>query len=295
MRIFDPKQTKKLTKTSVNAGRPPIHEPKFENPAYVSLPKFIVNSETKWLSVGHRGEFNKFPQLEIIMLTDLQFGHKEFNDELFAKYRDWILENPARHVVLGGDLIDAATVFSVGSPYENRVDPMHQVFEVVDLLAPLKHRILGYVGGNHERRTSKTFGDAGYIIADKLKIPYSSGKQLIDVYYGDHKPFKITLYHGRGAARTKGARANMVHEIMRQGDSQLYLVGHLSDAIVLFDWRESRTSSGELKLLKICGAMSSSFLKYWGTYAEVGGYSPSDTLMARTILYPQGGWEVTLR
>lgn len=256
---------------------------------------FIVNNETKRVITGTTGEYDHLEQFEIIMLTDLQYGHKEFDTELFNKYRGWILESPYRHVVLGGDLIDAATVLSVGSPYENTTDPQGQIYQVVELLQPLQHRILGYVGGNHERRTSKTFGDSGFLIAKLLDVPYSSGKQMIDIYYRDHKPFKVALYHGRGAARTKGARANMLHDFMRHGDSQLYLCGHLADAIVLFDWRESRSSDGGLSLMKICGAMSSSFLKYWGTYAEVGGYAPSDTLMARTILYPGGGWEVTLR
>jgi len=41
--------------------------------------------------------------------------------------------------------------------------------------------------------------------------------------------------------------------------------------------------------------MSSSFLEYWGTYAEVAGCAPSDTTMWRTILEPSGKWELTIR
>jgi hypothetical protein len=125
-------------------------------------------------------------------------------------------------------------------------------------------------------------------------ITNAAGVQLIDIHFGEHKPFKISLFHGRGAARTKGSKAQMLHQFMGQGDSQVYLCGHLHDALVLFDWRQKRFGDG-IKLQKIAGAMSSSFLEYWNTYAEVAGLSPSDTMMARIILEPNGHWEITLR
>jgi hypothetical protein len=71
-------------------------------------------------------------------------------------------------------------------------------------------------------------------------------------------------------------------------------VGHLHDVVLLFDWRQARVD-GRIKLQKIAGVMSSSFLSYWNSYAEVFAMSPSDTMMARTILEPSGAWEVTLK
>jgi hypothetical protein len=166
---------------------------------------------------------------------------------------------------------------------------------MVETFMPIRHRVLGYVGGNHEERTARGFGAAGELIAGFLRIPYSRGKQMIDIDFGEHQPFKIDLWHGTGGARTKGAKAQMLHRYMGQGDSQLYLVGHLHDALVLFDWRQQRQADGGIRLEKIAGAMSSSFLDYWGSYAERAGLSPSDTLMARCILTPDGKWELTLR
>lgn len=234
--------------------------------------------------------------VELFHLTDLQYGSKTFQREKFIEYRDWVLSRPNRFVFLGGDLIDAATILSVASPYENTEEPIDQVDGVCEILEPLSSagRLLGYVGGNHERRTIKTFGDSGRIIASNLKVPYSKGVQLIDIHYGQHKPFKVSLWHGGGSARTKGAKAQMLHRFMHQADSQLYLVGHLHDVVLLFDWRQERKGKN-IKLSKIAGVMSSSFQGYWGSYAEVAALSPSDTMMARTILEPNGKWEVTLR
>jgi predicted MPP superfamily phosphohydrolase len=243
-----------------------------------------------------RKRFPKPPsQVELTHLTDLQYGSKGFLQDRFLEYREWILASPNRFVVLGGDLIDAATVLSVGSPHDNTGEPIDQVDGVSELLAPLaaRGRILGYVGGNHERRTVKTYGDCGRTIARNLQVPYSRGVQLIDIRFGKHQPFKLSLWHGSGSARTKGAKAQMIHRFMQQADSHVYLVGHLHDVVLLFDWRQQRVG-GRIKLQKIAGIMSSSFLGYWNSYAEVGAMSPSDTMMARILIKREGGWEVTL-
>ncbi|MDE2102393.1 MAG: hypothetical protein KGL39_34420 [Patescibacteria group bacterium] len=242
----------------------------------------------------------RFPQqpnsIELIHLTDLQYGSKGFQRERFLHYRDWITANPNRFVFLGGDLIDAATILSVASPYDNTEEPIDQIDGVVELLEPLaaKGRLLGYVGGNHERRTIKTFGDCGRTIARELKVPYSRGVQLIDINFGKHDPFKVSLFHGCGSARTKGAKAQALHRFMQQHGSTLYLIGHLHDAIVLPDWRLERVG-GKIKKTKIMGIMSSSFQEYWNSYAETFGMNPSDTMMGRVILYKDGKWEATLR
>src|SRR5208283_6045983 len=101
--------------------------------------------------------------------------------------------------------------------------------------------------------------------------------------------FKLSLWHGGTGSKTKGAKMQMLHRFMHQGDSQVYLVGHLHDVMMTFDWRERRKGK-RIMLEKFAGVMSSSFLEYWGTYAEVAGLAPSDTAMWRVILEPSGHW-----
>lgn len=266
-------------------------------------PRLRVNQqeadEVKYVSY----DFNdsaRFPQapprVELMMLTDLQVGHKGFRRDRFLEYRAWLLAEPFRFVFLGGDIIDAATVLSVQSPYENTDEPARQLDEAASLLEPLAGagRLLGYVGGNHERRTIKTFGDAGRLLARELQVPYSRGVQLIDIDYGRNKPFKVSLWHGGGAARTAGAKMQMLHRFTQQADSHVYMVGHCHDFMLKFDWRQQRVG-GKIKLQKIAGVMSSSFLGYWGSFAEVAGLSPSDVMMARVVLEPSGSWEITAK
>lgn len=261
------------------------------------MPKNVVDlnlsmkfgEECKYVTANFKEK--DFPEgIEIIHLTDLQFGHKACNVKRVIEYRDWVLSAPNRFVFFGGDLIDAATVLSVASPLENDGDPQNQIYNLVELLMPLRHRVLGYVGGNHERRTVKTFGDAGKLIAMLLRVPYSAGKQFVDINYGKHKPFKNSLWHGGTGSKTKGAKVNMIHRYMMQADSHVYWVGHLHDFLYVGDVRETRDGKGNIKLQKYCGVMSSSFLEHWGTYAEVMGLSAGDIQMWKLQLFPDGKW-----
>lgn len=254
----------------------------------------VVNGQARYLT----WDFSevKIKTLEILQITDIQFGHKQCNVEKLHEYLAWVLEEKNRYIALGGDLIDAGHAQSKGSPFEQIGDPQEELWSLVKILAPVRHRILGYVGGNHERRTLPTFGDSGKAIASILSIPYSPGKQHIDINFGDADPFRVTMWHGGGGGQTKGSVANSVYRLMSQYDSQLYLIGHLHQAMIIPEWREVRDGKGGMQMIKTIGAMGTSFLKHYGTYAEViMGTKAQGIMMSRTILEKNGHWEVTLR
>lgn len=252
--------------------------------------------QAKYVSVRFdEKQVKKWGNLELLQLTDVQFGHKLCRIKRVIEYRDWVLAEPNRFVLMTGDNVDAATVFSPGTPWDNLFGPQSQAYRFAEVFAPMRHRILGYVGGNHERRAMPAFGDIGTLIAILLQIPYSNGQQNIDVHFGEHKPFKIMLWHGVGGARTKGAVAQVLDRYMQRGDSQLYLMGHLHQGMVLPGWKQARDGHGGLKFEKVMGALGTSFLETIGSYGEIAGYNPHDVLMARAILYPNAKWELTLR
>jgi hypothetical protein len=240
---------------------------------------------------------DSLPTVEILQLTDVQFGHKCCQVRRVVEYRDWLLAAPNRFCVWTGDMVDLWTPASPGAPSDYTILPNErQLREFLKLMAPMRHRVLGYVGGNHERRMVPFFGDFGRLIAAALQIPYSGGRQHIDVYYGQHRPFRLSLWHGRGAARTKGTIAQTLARFIEQGDSQVYLMGHLHQPLILPVWKERRKTRGlGMELHKCIGAVGSSFLETYGSYAEVGGFSVSDVLMPRVVLEPNGKWEMTLR
>lgn len=232
----------------------------------------------------------------VIQLTDLQFGHSLCNYRRVLEYRDWLLAAPNRFCVFTGDMVDAWALWSPGSPFEQLGDPQSQVFRFIETWAPARHRILGYVGGNHERRALPGFGDLGTLLATLLRIPYSSGRQFLDLYYGRHQPFKIVLWHGTGGARTKGTVAQVLDRFMREGDGQLYLMGHLHQPLILPMWKEFRDHARrQIEVRKCVGAVGSSFLETFNTYSEIRGYPASDVLMPCAQIEASGRWQVNLR
>src|ERR1700675_277823 len=58
----------------------------------------------------------KFDTLEVLHVTDIQYGHVECRIHRVIEYRDWILKQPKRFVLFGGDLVAASTGLSPGSP-----------------------------------------------------------------------------------------------------------------------------------------------------------------------------------
>ena len=254
----------------------------------------VVDNQARYVTWDFKK--SKFSSLEIIQITDIQFGHKQCHVASLKEYVNWVLAADNRFVLLGGDLVDAGHKTSKGSPFEQIGDPQHEVWELLSILAPLRHRILGYVGGNHERRSIDGFGDLGKLIATVLQIPYSPGNQLIDVRFGDHQPFKISLHHGTGAAATTGGIASNLEKFTFKGDSQWYLLGHLHRPMSILSARESRDGNGDIHLSKVIGSRGSSFLGYYGTYTEViMNGNPTLIAMPLARLERNGKWAVELR
>lgn len=272
-------------------------EPIVKLPPYLIKPALGMSYGSQNKYVSWRFDPAVYPSLELLHITDTQFGHVECQVDRIVEYRDWVLSEPNRFVLLGGDMVDAAHVLSPGSPWENICDPQGQIYKFVQLIAPMRPRILGYCGGNHERRGVKTFGDLGVLISRLLRIPYSDGRQLIDIHYGAHRPFMIDLWHGRGASRTDGAKVQMLGNYTKDHPgADLYLCGHLHDCFVFQKFKENRLNQkNNVKIKKYWFGMSSSFLNHWGTYAEVSGMSVTDVSMIRLVLEPSGHAEVTLR
>src|SRR3990167_423222 len=254
----------------------------------------IYGHETKYLTWNF--EDFAFDRLELLQITDCQFGHVMCKVDRLKEYRDWILAEPNRFMLWTGDMVDAWAMWSPGDPWDQIGNPQTQVYKFVELWAPARHRILGYVGGNHERRAKPGFGDLGQLLSTLLQIPYSAGRQFIDIYFGKHKPFKISLCHGAGGARTKGTVAQILDRFMQQGDSDLYLCGHVHQPMVMPIWKQVRERGQKRIALRKCfGCVGSSFLETWATYGEIAGYAGHDVLMPRCVLTADGKYELTLK
>lgn len=105
---------------------------------------------------------HKFPDrqdITIIPIADVHLGARECMEQEFIKFIDGIKDKPNVYLVLGGDLINNATRSSVSSIFEETMRPADQKKEMAKILAPVAHKILAAVSGNHERRSGKDADD----------------------------------------------------------------------------------------------------------------------------------------
>ena len=240
----------------------------------------------------------KWPYLELLAIGDVQFGHKDSKvkqhsseEKSLEYFIEWVLSKPWRFVILTGDMVDAAHAFTPGSTWDNIIGMQSQVYRFCEIMARIRHRIIGYVGGNHERRGIPVFGDLGILLATMLQIPYSDGRQYINVTFGKHNPFPIMAWHGHPRARTKGALAQIMDRFMRLGNAKFYVTAHNHQGLVLPEFREINEDR-RIRKEKYVGMSGTSFLETYGSYGEWMGFGAYDVIMPQAQLRKDGTWAV---
>ena len=102
-----------------------------------------------------------FNDVYIIPLGDIHMGDKGFGEISRRKlqgYIDWVKATPNAFVFLLGDLVNCATLAGPSSPFQQNMDLSEQVEAIVNMLKPIKDKILGAIDGNHENRLVKFSG-----------------------------------------------------------------------------------------------------------------------------------------
>lgn len=260
----------------------------------------LIDGQTKYLSHHFPESFSKKHDfIEVLVLTDVQYGHKCCKVDKLIEYRDWILAEPNRFCLFGGDMIDAWRIGSPGAGYDNFFDPDTQVWKFCELIAPLRHRVLGSVGGNHERRGLAGGIDWGSLLSHMLELPYSAGGQMIAINYGPkwsgERAFPIYLWHGRGAARTAGAQVNMTLSAVPNDEALAYFSGHIHNSHAKICWRMKRDPKA-MKMIpeRYYVVSASSFLEHYGSYNEVFGGTYSGLHMPNLLIHRDGRYRVEL-
>lgn len=252
----------------------------------------MLKGEVRWF--GKRLD-TQFKQLRIVPISDIHYGnplcslkHFQFTLDFIAKYDDVF-------TYLNGDLLEAVTLDSKGDIFSQELTPQNQRDDVIDLLKPIKHKILGMVTGNHEARIYRRVGmDVSLDIAKALEIPYRADGMVLKIMFGSGnnrmpgQPYVFWGYttHGYGGARTKSAKAVKVERAaawMPSADfvtmSHDHVVNVSPDVDLIPDNRgteiENGFLSGKVTAHRKMLIKTNAYLK-WGGYAESGGFPPSD-------------------
>ena len=217
----------------------------------------------------------------IIPLYDVHFGHNQCSLNKLFTVATLIAKTENCYTILGGDLSETATKQSVGkSVYDEAYHIKQQMKYMKPLLAPLAEagKILCAVSGNHEARIANMIGvDPLELLCDDLEIPFCEYQGYMWLTVGG-QTYSVFCHHGVGSGRTIGAKANSALRFNQIAMADLYISGHThttqsqTDKIFIFD-----EATGELREKIRHYVVASSFLEYFGGYAEQQALSPSIT------------------
>lgn len=243
------------------------------------FPELIVSIPDSWDSV------------QLAPLYDVHIGSREFDEKLFLKHRDWIASTPNVLTWNGGDMFENVTDPKMGhTPLSNE----EQGLRATELLAPVQHKMMFSLPGNHEDRTSKLSGmSSARRLADNLQVPYFPDYCFALLKWRGNK-FRLLAHHGAGGAQTPGAQRNSARKELAWAKPDLLWTGHLHQPMVDIIYHTEYAPDGSLYERNTVAIISPSYLKYFGGYAAKVRMGPGNRGLSVAILQPDGRIDINV-
>lgn len=173
--------------------------------------------------------------IEIHPFSDWHIGDLLCKKDLIKKQIDEVAAKDSAYTILNGDLLNNATKTSVSDCYAEEMPPMEAIEYLVDMLTPIKDKVLMITQGNHESRTYRNDGiDLTRIVSKELGIDdrYCREGGLLFLRFGNnlsrHRKQWYSIYatHGSGGGRKEGAKAIRLADMAAIVDADIYIHSH---------------------------------------------------------------------
>jgi predicted MPP superfamily phosphohydrolase len=233
----------------------------------------------------------KWEKIKVVPLADVHFGADACLVDKFRKYVNWIAQNENVFAFIGGDLFENSHGDSNKglSQYEQGIRPRDQVTQMAEILAPIAHRLLWCLPGNHEDRSRSRDYDPLERLAEVLEIPYSYEPVFVDVNWKGNV-FSFHDQHGRAVGQTKGGKMNAAARPQEMQEHVMFTVmAHVHDGDVSRNTRICRNRVDfYLEFKKQYIIICPSFFGYFGSYASKAGYKPGSYGSINMDLFANG-------
>ena len=237
----------------------------------------IVPIKTKIENIGNN--------LKLYVLSDMHIGSAEADISTLKKIINFIKDTPECYCILLGDILDTALKNSKTDIYSETLSIAESQKLAVELLSPIKDKIIAMTPGNHENRVWREVGvDLSLWLAEKLELQdkYRNNGIALSIAFGKDQngnPYRLNVFgqHGSyGGGRKLGAAMNALEDldgIVANADILIRAHTHQpiqgSRNVFLFDERGSIIKKTKYYF------NSPSVLNYGG-YAYDKGYKPTD-------------------
>lgn len=227
---------------------------------------------------------HKFPEnrtITIYPVADVHLGAAEHMCREWGSFVERVKNEPNSYIILAGDLINNALKTSVSNVYAETMRPREQKQRMIEMLTPLREKILCAVGGNHERRSAKDADiDITYDIMCKLDIEdlYRENMAFVKIQMGDNQnksgtknpTYVLAVNHGAGGGALTGGGVNRYERFAYALDGVDGLIcGHTHKPLVTAPAKISvnpRTNKVYVRQFRVVVATS---------WLDYGGYAAS--------------------
>lgn len=179
--------------------------------------------------------------IKLYVLSDMHLGDANADIDTLKKIIAFIKDTPNCYCILLGDILNTALKNSKSDIYTETMSVMDAQKLALELLTPIKDKILAMTPGNHENRVWREVGvDLSLWLAEKLGLQdkYRNNAIALSISFGkdiNGKPFRLNVFgqHGTyGGGRRLGAAMNALEDLDGiVGNSDIYIRAHTHQPI----------------------------------------------------------------
>lgn len=228
----------------------------------------------------------------IYTLADLHIGDENARMDEIAQRINAIKEDPYGLCICNGDLMNAATKTSVSDIYSEQLSPMQQMQAAVELLLPIRDKIIAVTAGNHENRIYRMDGvDITRLVCRELGVEdkYHPAGVLVFLRFGQREAgslhrkenrnprqwYSIYAVHGSGGGRKEGSKAIRLADMSAIVDADIYVHSHVHTPMVLKNsFYRADSSNCCAKLTEKLFVNTAAALDYGG-YGQMQEFKPA--------------------
>lgn len=224
--------------------------------------------------------------IKLVAISDVHLGDSNCDVEKFRGVVNFIKNTPDCYCVLLGDILNTALKNSKSDIYTETLNVAQAQKLALEILTPIKDKILAMTPGNHENRVWREVGvDVSLWLAERLGIQdkYRNNAVALSVQFGkdiNGNPFRINIFGqhgGYGGGRKLGAAMNALEDMDGMvANADIFLRAHTHSPVSgrrdVFLFNEQGNAVRKSKYY----FNAPSFLNFGG-YAEEKGYRPQNT------------------
>ena len=227
-----------------------------------------------------------FPErkdIRIYPIADVHLGAAEHMTREWEQFCERVKDEHA-YLILGGDLLNNCTRSSISDIFTETIRPRQAKQMMVEMLKPIRDRILCMTTGNHERRNKDVDDDPSYDIACKLDIEdvYRENIAFLKIQIGNKEldgtrnpTYLLTVTHGAGGGMLTGGAVNRAERFAYVLDGDALILGHTHKPFVTQPSKIKIDPHNNKVTLKPFKVISMTSWLQWGGYAAQKMLNPT--------------------